>query len=235
MERISIVFIYYNKNYATYGKLIESVLCGLFDKEKPWVHMLVVNAISICYENILAKYGAVDVRSQDGKDLLNLSRKLAECKTMKDPKCCSMLLMYAINFAVGETSFEFLIFVTTFIENLKANPDRKKEILEHLKKKVPASHTKSDPVLYFGEHLLARVTNPSSPSKAQYKRGRPQKVSDTPKIKPNAPKIQKPKDKKKVLPKKPSQSESEVSDSLTIHDSSSDDLDLDVSTLNISD
>ncbi|XP_050308863.1 uncharacterized protein LOC126745179 [Anthonomus grandis grandis] len=232
VDSISVIFKYYDKYQNQYGTVIETILTNIFNKNENWLPMLVVNTLSLCYEDVLHKYGVVDYMSHEAKQISRLALRLHEFKNIfKAPKSAAMLLIYAINYAAQNKYYDFFIYLRVFIEDVQQYPADVESILNTVKEKVPQADTKNDAVLYFVDQLKKATKKPTTvkkvvPRKApKYPKLKPQKKEPTKTKKKQTTKTQsepkKPKSKAKPSKKLSQQStETEDSENMSIHDSS---------------
>ncbi|XP_030768062.1 cohesin subunit SA-1-like isoform X2 [Sitophilus oryzae] len=184
MKIVSNIFKYYQKYDNDYGQLIEQILTRIWESEKNWVPVLVINSIVLLYEAYIRRHDAIDIRSEDAKDILKLCRKFADFKMVSNPDCVVKIMYFAINYAIGKKSYDILLFVKVFTACLST--EKRNVLLDHLRRFVPAEEAKNDALLYFSNSLKASsaanrtmVTPAKTPQKTPTKRGRPPKLGKT--------------------------------------------------------
>ncbi|KAJ8959310.1 hypothetical protein NQ318_021996, partial [Aromia moschata] len=151
---LAYVFKYYYAYNKEFGPIIESSLMSMAAApDENVILMMVVYTLSVIYENVITKRGAIDLRTEDANNIKLLLKQFLAFKVFRSSNGkFQKLLYFSFNYAFkDESKYSFLYFVKYFIDLL--DDEDKREVLEFFKKKIPSGPAKNDAVLFVGNYL----------------------------------------------------------------------------------
>ncbi|KAG5867175.1 hypothetical protein JTB14_030925 [Gonioctena quinquepunctata] len=247
VEALGHVFKFYHVYNEEYGSIIENSLSSISQAEdENTIFLVIVFTLTVVYEEIMKKHSMVDANTDEAKHLKLLTKQFLAFKFFRYPKKqFKKLLYFSVTYSFrDESKYAFLYFVRYFID-LLTDLDDQKEILEFFKRKIPQGAEKNDAILFFANHF--KTTTAAAKTAIKSKKLQLKKIEDGKKSKENiepkktrtrgkdvgkalkkrlVPTTSTPASKKNVTSDKSKkklllETETEVSDEISIHDNKS--------------
>uniref|UniRef100_A0A6P7F6H1 Cohesin subunit SA-3-like n=1 Tax=Diabrotica virgifera virgifera TaxID=50390 RepID=A0A6P7F6H1_DIAVI len=140
-------FYLFNEDY---GKLIEAslqVIHGMDPLSPPYV---VHHTLKEVYEGILNRYnGVVDIRSEEGKELMQLASQFSISKILQQPSLLFRILLLLWDYAFTDEQKLVFLHIAKHFYNVIDNIDTKKKLQTVFKRKIKPEFEKNDSVLFF--------------------------------------------------------------------------------------
>ncbi|XP_072376844.1 cohesin subunit SA-1-like [Diabrotica undecimpunctata] len=144
------VYKYFHSFNEDYGELIEASLKTLHTMDALVTPYPIYHTLKEVFEDILERYnGVVDIRSEEGTQLMKLANQFATSKILHEPGNLFRILILLFDYAFKDEQKLVFLHIAKHFFNAIDNNDTKRKTQSVFKRKIKPEFEKNDSVLFF--------------------------------------------------------------------------------------